>query len=82
MQSFHDYIAGQMPPLSKGLIAMGSFHITPDRGMSVCYFDTNENLNAAFLSMKEFQQPVAANLKAKADAQKSITYSQPDFGKS
>jgi hypothetical protein len=63
MQSCHDYIASHMPPPPKGLIAMRSFHIAPDRGMSLCYFDTNENLNAAFPSMKEFQQSVAANSK-------------------
>ena len=82
IQSCHDYIASHMPPPPKVLVAMRLFHIAPGRGMSVCYFDTNEKLNAAFLSMKEFQQSVAANLKAKADAQKSITSSQPDFGKS
>ena len=65
---------------TKGLIAMRSFHIAPDRGMSLCYFDTNENLNAAFPSMKEFQQRVAAKFEAKADAQKAITSSQSDFG--
>ena len=48
--------------------------------MSLCYFDTNENLNAAFPSMKEFQQNVAAKFEAKADAQKAITSSQSDFG--
>ena len=80
MSRLHRQSYASPPP--KGLVAMRLFHIAPGRGMSVCYFDTNENLNAAFLSMKEFQQPVAANLKAKADAQKSITYSQPDFGKS
>jgi hypothetical protein len=48
--------------------------------MSLCYFDTNENLNAAFPSMKEFQQSVAAKFEAKADAQKAITSSQSDFG--
>ena len=41
MQSCHDYIANNMPPPPKGLIAMRSFHIAPDRGMSLCYFDTN-----------------------------------------
>ncbi len=80
MQSCHDYIASHMPPPPKGLIAMRSFHIAPDRGMSLCYFDTNENLNAAFPSMKEFQQRVAAKFEAKADAQKAITSSQSDFG--
>ena len=80
MQRYHDYIASQMPPPSKGLIAIRSCHIAPDRGMSVCYFDTNENLNAAFPSMKEFQQSVAAKFEAKADAQKAITSSQSDFG--
>ena len=48
-------------------------------GMSLCYFDTNENLNAAFPSMKEFQQSVAANSEAKATL-KAITSSQSDFG--
>ena len=80
MQSCHDYIASQMPPPSKGLIAIRSCHIAPDRGMSVCYFDTNENLNAAFPSMKESQQSVAAKFEAKVDAQKAITSSQSDFG--
>ena len=80
MQGFHDYIAGQMPPPSKGLIAIRSCHIAPDRGMSVCYFDTNENLNAAFPSMKESQQSVAAKFEAKTDAQKAFTSSQSDFG--
>ena len=67
MQSCHDYIDAHMPPPPKGLIAMRSFHISPDRGMSIFYFDTNENLNAAFPSMKEFQQNVAAKFDAKAD---------------
>ena len=48
--------------------------------MSVCYFDTNENLNAAFPSMKEPQQSVAAKFEAKTDAQKAVTSSQSDFG--
>ena len=49
MHSAHDYIDKHMPPQPKGLIAMRSFHIAPDRGMSICYFDTNENLNNACL---------------------------------
>ncbi|MDA9672050.1 hypothetical protein N9T59_00805 [Paracoccaceae bacterium] len=52
MQSCHDCIASHMPTPPKGLIAMRSFHIIPDRGMSICYFDTNENLTTAFPSMK------------------------------
>ena len=59
---------------------MRSLHIAPDRGMSLRYFDTNENLNAAFPSLMEFQQNVAAKFEAKADAQKAITSSQSDFG--
>ena len=68
-----------MPPPPNGLIAMRSFHIAPGRGMSLCYFDTNENLNAAFPSMKEFQRSGAAKFEAGADAQKAITSSQSDF---
>ncbi len=80
MQSCHDYIASHMPPPPKGLIAKRSFHIAPDRGMSLCYFYTNENLNASFPSMKEIQQSVAAIFEANAYAQKAITSSQSDFG--
>ena len=79
-QSCHNHIASQMPPPPKDLIATHSFHTAPDRGMSLCYFDTNENLNAAFPSMKEFQQSVAAKFEAKADARKAITSTQSDFG--
>ena len=80
MQSCHDCIASHMPPRLKGLITMRSFHKAPDRGVSLCYFDTNKNLNAAFPSMKEFQHRVAAKFEAKADAQKAITSSESDFG--
>jgi hypothetical protein len=69
-----------MPPPLNGLIAMRSFHIAPSRGLSLCYFDTNKNLNAAYPSMKEFQQNGAAKFEAEADAQKAITSSQSDFG--
>ena len=69
MQSYYDYIASHMPPPPKCLTSMRLFHIAPDRDLSLCYFDTNENLNAAFPSMKEFQQNVAAKFEAKADAQ-------------
>ena len=60
MQSCHDYIASHMPPPPKGLIAMRSFHIAADKGMSLFNFNTNSNLHAAFPLMKEFQQSVAA----------------------
>ena len=69
-----------MSPPPKGLIVMRSFHIAPSRGLSLCYFDTNKNLNAAYPSMKEFQQNGAAKFEAKADAQKTIISSQSDFG--
>ena len=72
--------AQHMPPPPQGLVAIRSFHIAPDRGMSICYFDTNENLNNAFPLLKEFQLGVAAKFEAKADAQKAITSSQSDFG--
>ena len=80
MQSAHDYIDEHMPPPPQGLVAIRSFHIAPDRGMSICYFDTIEYLNYAFPLLKEFQLGVAAKFEAKADAQKAITSSQSDFG--
>ena len=79
MQSCHDYIASHMPPPPKGLIAMRSIHLAPDRGMSLCYFDTNDNLNATFPSMKEFKQNVYANFDAKDDATQPLTTSQSNF---
>ena len=81
MQSCHDYIDANMPPPPKGLLAMRSFHIAPDRGMTICYFNTMDNLNEAFPHMKKFQQSVADKFEAKADAQKAITSPQSDFGK-
>ena len=82
MQPCHDYIDANMPPPPKGLIAMRNFHMAPDRGMTIAYFDTMDNLNEAFPFMKEFQQTVAAKFEAKADAQKAITSPQSDFGES
>ena len=82
MQPCHDYIDANMPPPPKGLIAMRNFHMAPDRGMTIAYFDTMDNLNEAFTFMKEFQQTVAAKFEANADAQKAITSPQSDFGES
>ena len=80
MAPAHDWAEKNVPKDVPGAHRHRSFHIAPDRGMSIFYFDTNENLNAAFPSMKEFQQNVAAKFDAKADAQKAITSSQSDFG--
>ena len=52
MQSAHDYIDEHMPPPPQGLVAIRSFHIAPDRGMSICYFDTNFAFFEAFFDPK------------------------------
>ena len=44
MGSAHDWIADNMPPISEGVVRMRSFHIAPDRGMTIIWFDNQEHL--------------------------------------
>ena len=39
MGSAHDWIADNMPPIPEGLVRMRSFHISPDRSMTIILFD-------------------------------------------
>ena len=55
MGSAHDWIADNMPPIPDGVVRMRSFHIAPDRGMTIIWFDNQEHLDAAFPHMKAFQ---------------------------
>lgn len=80
MGSAHDWIADNMPPPPAGVIRMRSFHIAPDRGMSIIWFDSQENLDAAFPHMKAFQQQIAERFEARIEAQKGITSPAGDFG--
>ena len=47
MCSAHDWIADNMPPIPDGVVRMRSFHIAPDRGMTIIWFENQEHLDAA-----------------------------------
>ncbi len=42
-----------MPELPWGLIRMRSFHMAPDRGMTIMWFNNQKNLDEAFPGLKE-----------------------------
>ena len=73
MGSAHDWVSENMPQLPSGVIRMRSFHIAPDRGMSIIWFKEQIFLDEAFPKLKEFQQAIADRFEAKCQAQKGIT---------
>ena len=81
MGSAHDWAEQNMPKeMPDGIIRIRNFHIAPDRGMTILWFDTQEHLDAAFPFMKEFQQQLAQRFEARIEAQKGITSPEMDFG--
>ena len=58
---------------------MRSFHMAPDRGMTIIWFNSQKNLDAAFPGLKEFQKALASRFEARCDAQKGITSKEFDF---
>ena len=80
MGSAHDWVAQNMPKLPEGVLRMRSFHIAPDRGMSIIWFSEQKFLDAAFPMLKGFQQEIATRFEAKCDAQKGITSPELDMG--
>ena len=81
MGSAHDWAKDNMPAeMPAGMIRMRNFHIAPDRGMSIVWFDTQENLDAAIPFMKGFQQQLAERFEARAELQKGIPSPEMDFG--
>ena len=76
----HDWVAANMPELPRGLIRMRSFHMAPDRGMTIMWFNNQKNLDEAFPGLKEFQKALASRFEARCDAQKGITSKEFDFG--
>ena len=45
-----------MPESPRRIIRMRSFHMAPDRGMTIIWFNSQQNLDAAFPGLKEFQK--------------------------
>ena len=44
MGQAHDWVAANMPELPRGLIRMRSFHMAPDRGMTIMWFNNQKKL--------------------------------------
>ena len=40
----HDWVAANMPELPRGLIRMRSFHMAPDRGMTIMWFNNQKKI--------------------------------------
>ena len=66
MGSAHDWIGQNMPPIPDGVIGMRSFHIAPDRGMTIIWFDSQEHLDATF-PYEAFQQQIAERFEARTE---------------
>ena len=80
MGSAHDWVEQNMPPPPQGVLRMRSFHIAPDRGMTIIWFSHKTFLDDAFPKLKEFQQAIADRFEAKCEAQKGITSPDLDMG--
>ena len=81
MGSAHDWAEDNMPnEMPDGIIRTRNFHIAPDRGMTIVWFDTQEHLDAAFPFLKAFQQQLAERFEARIEAHKGITSPEMDFG--
>ena len=59
---------------------MRSFHIAPDRGMSIIWFKSQEALDAQLPMIKEFQNILAEKFHARAETQKGLTSPNLQFG--
>jgi hypothetical protein len=81
MGSAHDWVAQNMPSeMPQGFLRSRSFHIAPDRGMTILWFDKQKNLDAAFPFLKSFQQEIAKRFEANCNAQKGITSPELNAG--
>ena len=80
MGSAHDWVEQNMPLPPQGVLKMRSFHIAPDRGMTIIWFSHKTFLDDAFTKLKEFQQAIADRFEAKCEAQKGITSPDLDMG--
>ena len=81
MGSAHDWAKENTPEeLPTGIIRMRNFHIAPDRGLAIVWFDTQENLDAAIPFFKGMQQQIAERFEARVELQKGIPSPDLDFG--
>ncbi len=70
----HDFVEHNVPKdMPKGFVASRSFHIAPDRGMSIMWFETQQDLDNAIPFLKDFQNKLAEMFDGKAYIEKAIT---------
>ncbi len=76
----HDWVEQNAPKEIPGAHRMRSFHIAPDRGMSIIWFNSQEDMDAAFPMIKQVQGEIAKKFEGRAEIQKGITSPNLDFG--
>lgn len=76
----HDWAEQNAPKTVPGAHRLRSFHIAPDRGMTIIWFNSQEDLDAAFPMIKEVQNSIAEKFEGRAEIQKGITSPGLSFG--
>ena len=76
----HDWVEQNAPKEIPGAHRMRSFHIAPDRGMTLIWFNSQADLDAAFPMIKQVQGDMATKFEARAEIQKGITSPDLEFG--
>jgi hypothetical protein len=74
----HEWAEKNAPKEIPGSHRMRSFHIAPDRGMSMIWFKNQEDLDSAFPMVKQVTNDMAQRFEARAEIQKGIT--SPELG--
>lgn len=74
----HDWAEKNTPDEIPGSHRMRSFHVAPDRGMSIMWFKDQGDLDAAFPMVKQVMNEMAEKFEARAEIQKGIT--SPELG--
>ena len=76
----HNWAEENTPNEIPGSHRMRSFHIAPDRGMSIVQFKSQDDLDAAFPLIKQVMNDMAQKFEARADIQKGITSPELEWG--
>ena len=76
----HEWAEKNTPSEIPGSHRMRSFHVAPDRGMSILWFENQADLDAAFPMVKQVMNDIADRFEARAEVQKGITSPELEFG--
>ena len=80
MAPAHDWAEKNVPRDIPGAHCHRSFHIAPDRGMSILYFKDKADLDAALPMVKDALNGMGERFEAKVEIQKGITSPGMDWG--